>query len=515
MSDISLQTWGLSLGLAGGLILVHRLWSGSRSQLPLPPGPKKLPILGNLLDIPSKDPWETYAKWAKDYGSDVLHISIAGQSMILLSSLKATQDLLDKRSSTYSDRQMNEGSPMLALCGWDFAFVLWKYGEPWRTHRRMMKEGFGSPQAVVKYQPKQVLAAHRLLYRLLHTPQDFYSHFAYWGGDNALSAIYGIDVQPTNDPFVEKALHGVDSFAVAGSPGAFLVDALPFLRFVPEWFPGAGFQKTAREIKAMVTEMKDKPFAETKRRISNGTASSSFATDCLESAKERDYTEKMVSDAAATIMLGGTETTVSTMASLLLAMMANPEAQRKAQAEIDAVVGKDSLPTFEHESELPYVAAVLKEMLRWNPAGPIALPHYTEQEDNYNGYRIPAKSMILGNSWGILHDEKTYPDPFSFKPERWLTADGKLNPNAVDPDIGFGYGRRECPGRHFAKTLLWVATASILAAFTVEKARDENGNVIEPTYEYNSGIINSPLPFKCSIKPRSQAIERTIRSFDS
>ncbi|KAJ7252464.1 hypothetical protein C8J57DRAFT_1237831 [Mycena rebaudengoi] len=76
------------------------------SHLPLPPGPKKLPLFGNLFGLPSKFEWETYAKWSKELGSDIIHLSVAGKSIIILASVDVVFDLLDQRSAVYSDRRV-------------------------------------------------------------------------------------------------------------------------------------------------------------------------------------------------------------------------------------------------------------------------------------------------------------------------------------------------------------------------------------------------------------------------
>ena len=89
----------------------------------------------------------------------------------------------------------------------------------------------------------------------------------------------------------------------------------------------------------------------------------------------------------------------------------------------------------------------------------------------------------------ILHDETKYPNPEVYDPTRYLTSDGKLNPDAPDPMEGFGFGRRVCPGRHFATESMWITMAYLLATVKLEKPVDEQGNVIEPSGEYTSGLL--------------------------
>lgn len=123
-------------------------------------------------------------------------------------------------------------------------------------------------------------------------------------------------------------------------------------------------------------------------------------------------------------------------------MVLYPDVQHKAQAEIDAVVGPHRLPNFSDRQSLPYITAVMKEVTRWHSAAPLGLPHFINVDDEYNGYHIPKGSIVLGNTWGILHDPRTYAEPMEFKPERYF-VDGKLDYSSNDPGrFSFGYGRR-------------------------------------------------------------------------
>ncbi|KAJ6521007.1 cytochrome P450 [Mycena vulgaris] len=292
-------------------------------------------------------------------------------------------------------------------------------------------------------------------------------------------------------------------------------------RYVPEWFPGASFRRKAKVWRELSQSMVDKPFAEAKRNIASsitamGNAPHSFTASALrtlDDCENKAYQEQAIKSTAGTMYTGGTDTTVSALGTFILAMLCNPEAQRKAQEEIDSVVQKGHLPDFDDEASLPYVSAVVKEILRWRPVAPIGVPHFLPIDDEYRGYRLPAGSIIIANAWAILHDEVMYPDPYAFKPERFL-LNGKPNPAVRNPDAAFGYGRRNrvCPGRHMATSSIWIAVASILATFNITKAVGDDGQVIEPTHEYFPGLVLMPLPFKCSIKPRSQAAAELIHA---
>ena len=156
--------------------------------------------------------------------------------------------------------------------------------------------------------------------------------------------------------------------------------------------------------------------------------------------------------------------TLSALSTFILAMVLYPDAQARAQSELDSVLGKGVLPSFNNmnEEDLPFLMAVVKESLRWNPVIPIGVPHQLIKDDVYKGYTLPKGTIVIPNTWYVdvllqlnlrclrtddgrafLHDNEAYPDPLAFKPERFLTREGKFDHTVRDPELAaFGYGRR-------------------------------------------------------------------------
>ncbi|KAG7440087.1 cytochrome P450 [Guyanagaster necrorhizus] len=498
----------ISIALA---VLLHLRRSQSW-QLSLPPGPKKRFLIGNLKDMPTSFEWETYHRWGKEHDSDIIHLDVVGTSIIVLNSLEATSDLLDKRSSIYSSRA--HLSMVRELMGWDFLVGLMPYGNDWRAHRRLCQQTLNA-KAALHFHPQVLDATRELLRRLLDRPEDFMTHLRYMAARVIMSITYGIDILPDGDPFVAVAEDAMHTVGLAVVPGTFLVDFLPILKYVPEWFPGAGFQRTAKEWKVLARRMVDIPYGETIRQIADGSYKPSFTSSNLDRiGAEQDMAcqQRIIKNTAGTMYAAGSDTTVSAFATFILGALFNPEAQRKGQAEIDRVLHQERLPTFDDQESMPYVTAIVKEVLRWKNVTPIAIPHLLEIDDVYKGYRLPAGSVVVPNTWAILHDEVAYPDPFSFNPDRFM-KNGRLDLTVKDPTIvAFGYGRRICPGRHLAYASVWITVASILAVFDITKAVDENGMIIEPSDKVYTGLVCLPEPFKCSIKPRSKEAEDYILS---
>ncbi|KAJ6580663.1 cytochrome P450 [Mycena capillaripes] len=247
-----------------------------RSKIPLPPGPKQLPLVGNLFDIPSERQWETYLEWSKQFNSDIIHLNAVGTSVIVLSSMDAVKELFERRSSLYPDRciisywaicspKLMDSPPMhmLELMGWDFAIGVMKYGDRWfvvviledsylpdecykRSHRKLFHEAFNIA-AVKQFRPQVLAATHKLLRRMIRDPHDVMEHFRHMAGALIMDVTYGISVRSSDDPYINLAKDAMHGLSVASIPGAFWVDTIPLLKYVPEWVPGARFKRKARE----------------------------------------------------------------------------------------------------------------------------------------------------------------------------------------------------------------------------------------------------------------------------
>ncbi|GJE96517.1 hypothetical protein PsYK624_127140 [Phanerochaete sordida] len=217
----------------------------------------------------------------------------------------------------------------------------------------------------------------------------------------------------------------------------------------------------------------------------------------------------------ATTISGGSDTVTGALVTFVLAMTMFPKTQAAAHAEIDRVVGRERVPEIEDRELLPYVTALFYEVTRWHPSGPIGLPHRLTTDDEYHGYHIPAGAVVIANIWAMLHDENVFPEPDKFMPERFLGADGALSSSAPRPDALWGFGRRICPGRHFATDFLWIAMVHILAVFRIEPAVGSDGQRDEPKARFSPHHISAPEPFRCEFKPRFPGAENMVNSVDT
>jgi cytochrome P450 len=171
------------------------------------------------------------------------------------------------------------------------------------------------------------------------------------------------------------------------------------------------------------------------------------------------------------------------MAWFTLAILAYPETQARAQAELDAVVGRTRLPTFADYAHLPYIRAMVKEALRWRPVDPVGLPHRSIEDDWYEGMFIPKNTICIANVWHLNRDPEIYgEDAGHFNPARHLDANGEIAPGPPDTKeeshVTYGFGRRLCVGRHVANNSLFIDIAVLLWACNIQRKKDSSGRLL-------------------------------------
>ncbi|KAJ7259558.1 cytochrome P450 [Mycena haematopus] len=484
---------------------LHFLSARQRRHPPFPPGPPSHPLIGNFRDLPTKLPWLTYTAWGLQYGSDIVYASALGQHIVVVNSVNTAVELFEKRSHIYSDRPV---VTMVELMGWDWSIALMPRGDRWRMERRMFQQHFRRDISR-NHRPIQMKKIHQLLLGLLASPQEFREHIKTLAAAIVMATVYGYDVQPTNDHFVALSETAVKKLSDSFFPGAMAVNTFPILRYLPSWMPGAGFKRFAAECRQLTQEMREAPFDFVKQNMRDGVDSKSVVARLLEANQARGrHDEVLIQDIAAAAYAGGSDTTVSALSSFFLAMATHPDVRKKAQIEIDAVVGTHRLPEFEDRPSLPFVEAIYREVMRWKPVLPLGVAHASTADDIYSGYFIPKGATMISNIWAMTRDESIYPEPERFNPDRFFTPDGKLNDN----DTILAFGRRICPGRYNADATVWATIVSVLSTFDIAKAKDATGKEVDIDGDYSDGLVSHPLPFACSIIPRSETAKNLVQA---
>ncbi|KAL7937811.1 cytochrome P450 [Trichoderma chlorosporum] len=493
------------------VFFIYRLFFRKESEfLPLPPGPKPIPILGNIRDAPSPDvpEFEHWLSYKDKYGP-IISITVLGQTSVMIFNKAACIELLEKSSlKTASRPQMN----FLNMCGYDRWLSLMPYNNQHRLYRKLIHQQIGTKRLSTQYVDIQDVESKRLLLRVLVDPQHLFRHIRTEAAAIILKLTHGYSTELFKpDPLVELKQQILNNTSAAMIPFHWAVDILPVFAHLPEWFPGTSFKRLAREWKGLMNTAADITYNFAKEQMGKDSYQPSY-TSKLISAFEKDgreldeETAEAIKWTASVLFAGGAETTVATLMAFVLGMVLNPEVQQKAQEEIDRVVGLDRLPDISDEENLPYVRGVAKEALRFFPVLPMGIPHEAGEEIAFRGYRIPKGAFIRPCVWWFMNDPKTHANPSSYDPERYLEPR-----NEPDPMDGFGYGRRICPGRYFAQESLFFTVSRTLAVFNIGKAMHEGKPVdFEPKHS-TTGQMDHPEEFLYSIVPRSEKHAEMIR----
>ncbi|KAK0662076.1 putative cytochrome P450 E-class, group I [Cercophora samala] len=471
------------------------------SSLPLPPGPPTLPILGNVHQAPKTHPWLQFHAWAKTYGP-VLHLNMAGQSVVVLSTNKAAHDLLAKQGATFSDRPHFVVAGELALQG--MHMLLRPYDHRFKLHQKLETPVL-SEKAAKAYVAIQDLESKQLLSDLLPpsagTPVNPHDEIERMTASVIYSLFYGHRVRTAQDPILLQA-HAVNhEFDQLAQVGKYLVDSFPVLNHLPAWLA-----PWKREAAAHWEKQRGLHVGNLERGLKS--KSWTVAQQMQKAVDAMGEVEMPVEELALNIgIMADAALDASTETIMWFVAACVVEGHRgwveKAQRDLDQVVGRGRLPAFEDRAGLPYVGAVVDELMRWRPAGAAGVPHFTKVESSYEGCRIPANSVVIPNHWAITREEAVFgPDVEAFVPERWLGEEL--------PIVGFGYGRRICPGRHVARNSLWIAVARLLWAFDIKPELNDVGDPVDVDTKGTDGLVTKPLPFKARFIPRGNWVREVV-----
>lgn len=462
------------------------------------------PIIGNLLDIPPYHSWLKFKRWSDTYGP-IFKLNIAGSTHIVVSTEKIANDLMRERGTLYSSR---EQLPMAAkLLSDNLRPLFLPYGELWRNGRKLMHH-LTMSSAATSYQPIQEEESIRMLRDLIREPAEYERWFERYAAGLILRLAFGQTIHTGTEDSVRRILAVVHTVERVASPGAYLVDIMPSLMYLPNFL--APFKREAARLHTEELDLFRSQQDDVRKRLASGdpTATDTFTAKFLNA----DPSVYNLSDDEAAYVIGtlfeaGAGTTAAALMSFLLAMTLHPDAFAKIQAELDTVVGPDRLPTFDDIEALPRVRATVKETLRWRPVTAGGVPHLLVKDDVYdlvspndkskNSFLLRAGTNIHANQWAIHRETALYPDPESFRPERWLEPSWPTfrEPLSLYPNLqnfsAFGFGRRICPGQNIAERSLNIGVARIAWGCEVRRKK----GWVCGQYDYTTGFNVQPKDF--------------------
>jgi len=445
-----------------GVILVLKL---KEKKLKLPPGPPGVPIFGNWLQIGDDLNHRNLSELAKKYG-DVYLLKMGQRNYVIVSSPELAKEVLHTQGVEFGSRTRNVVFDIFTGKGQDMVFTV--YGDHWRRMRRIMTVPFFTNKVVqqsrfawedeINHVIKDLTASKEasttgvIIRRRL---QLMMYNIMY-------RMMFDRRFETMDDPlFVKlKAVNGERS-RLAQSFEYNYGDFIPILR------------PFLRKYLAYCQELKDKRLAlfkeyfieERKKLLSTRGAGDKAAIDYIfESEQKGEINEDNVLYIVENINVAAIETTLWSIEWGVGELCNNPDIFNKVRSELDSVLGRGNLVEEPDLPRLPYLLAVVKEVMRLHMAIPLLVPHMNLNQAKLGGYDIPAESKILVNAWWIGNNPELWDQPEKFDPERFL--DGKIEANGNDfRFLPFGSGRRSCPGIIIAIPLLSLVLGRLVQTF--------------------------------------------------
>ncbi|KAM4694840.1 cytochrome P450 2K4-like [Discoglossus pictus] len=442
------------------IIKICKEWTQSSSSKDLP-GPRCLPVIGNLHIINLERPSEAFIKLSKKYG-DIFRVQMGSQKMVVLCGYETVKSALIDHAEDFGERAI---VPIFEDINQGYG-VPFSRGENWKQMRRFTLStlrdfGMGKKNIEDKIVEECVFLVKQLELEQ-GKPTDLTAKTSVAVGNMITSLTLGhrFDYQ---DPTLLRLMSLVnENMRLIGSPSVLLYNMFPILRYLP-----GDHQKVKRNVAELHSFLKE-TFLGHLKDLNQDDQRSFIDAFLVKQQEEKDdpnslFHEDNLLSIMVTLFSAGTETTASTIRWAIFFMIKNPEIQKRVHEEIDKVIGS-AQPRFEHRKHMPYTNAVLHETQRLANIIPLNLPRETTRNLTFKGYYIPKGTYIVPMLESVLYDKTQFEKPEEFYPEHFLDSSGAMIKKAAF--MPFSTGRRVCVGETLALMELFLFFTSLMQRFT-------------------------------------------------
>ncbi|XP_057743171.1 cytochrome P450 84A1-like [Arachis stenosperma] len=457
------------------LLLLPLVSRKLRQTTPFPPGPKGLPIIGNM-NIMDQLTHRGLASLAKQYGG-VLHLRMGFLHMVAISNPEGARQVLQVHDNIFSNRPATIAISYLSYDRADMAFA--HYGPFWRQMRKLCVMKLFSRRRAESWQSvrDEVDTAIKTVSKNFGKPVNIGELVFNLTKNIIYRAAFGSNSQEGQNEFIFILQEFSKLF------GAFnLADFIPYLGWIDPQGINARLVKARGALDRFIDKIIDEHVEKNRKKDHGKFDEESDMVDELlafygEEAKLNNESDDLQNSIRLTkenikaiimdVMFGGTETVASAIEWAMAELIRNPNELKRVQQELATVVGLDRRVEEADFEKLPYLKCVIKETLRLHPPIPLLL-HETAEDATVSGYLVPKGSRVMINAWAIGRDKDSWEDPESFRPSRFLEEGVADFKGSNFEFIPFGSGRRSCPGMQLGLYALELAVAHLLHCFTWE-----------------------------------------------
>ncbi|XP_042871724.1 cytochrome P450 2L1-like [Penaeus japonicus] len=442
-----------------GTLLLHYLISRPRG---MPPGPMVIPYLGSRPIFSVADVQAMH----KVYG-DIFKSELGPNKLIFLCNNKLIKEALAKVE--FADRPSLE--LMHFLTDGQEAGVIMSNGKRWENARRFLLRNLRDLGMGKTYLEESILVEARALVEDFRSGAGTPAHLPESLNVAVLNIIWQMVASKRYDLHDKEVLEPIGILrAVDSSSPILFVEFIPWLKkLIPGFLTERIFVAQLRKVKdSMVTLMKTT--IEAHRAKHDPANPRDVIDEYLIAMDEKSeiaeyFSELDLMRIIFDLFAAGFDTTANALRWVILYMAKYPEVQRRVQQQIDEVVPRDTLPSYQHKSQLPLVEAMIQEVLRAACMVHNGIQRAAQTDTFLGGYFIPKGSWIFGCA-GICHvDSRYWDEPQEFRPERFLDQEGKVK-IPKEGLMPFGSGRRSCLGESLSRMEMYIFSAALLQNFT-------------------------------------------------
>eukprot|EP01018_Ginkgo_biloba_P008355 Gb_11069 [translate_table: standard] len=447
----------------------------------LPPGPPGLPIIGNLHQLGDK-PHQSLFHLAHKYGP-LMSLQLGSKTTVVVSSPSMAREVLKNNDQSFSSRSITTAAKTFAYEG---TSLVWSpYGPRWRLLRKICNTELFSTKRLDNLQHLRREEVFRTINSIFHDSRN--GKIVNIGATAFLISLGLVGkmvcsknvFQPGSKEAVEFKDMVWEVLKLAGTPN--LSDFFPFLR--PFDLQGLNHKmiRLAQRFDHMFDKIIEERLAGRGDMHNNGDEVKDFLQVLLD-LRYDPGTQFSLEDIKGMLMdmfVAGTDTTSATVEWAMAELLRKPDLIKRAQAELDEVVGHERRMEESDIAELPYLRAVVKEVLRLHPAAPLIIPRSSDNSCEIDGYVVPENTQVFVNVWGIGRDPSVWRQPLDFIPDRFLECN--IDYRGQDFElIPFGAGRRICIGLPLAHRMVHLVLGSLLHSFnwSIPKShKDQDGTI--------------------------------------
>ncbi|GMI71829.1 TRANSPARENT TESTA 7, CYTOCHROME P450 75B1 [Hibiscus trionum] len=448
------------------LILFVLTWKRRDKTKRLPPGPRGLPILGNLLMIGTK-PHQDLQRLARKYGP-IMHLRFGLMPVIVVSSPEAAELFLKTHDLVFASRPPHEASKYISYNQQNLVFS--PYGSYWRNMRKMCTLELLSNHKISTFRSMRKQELDLLVQRIREAAAaagvvDLSSEVTSFSTDVACRMVIG--KKYNRDDFSEKGFEATIREGMKIAAAFNLADYIPQIR-------GLDLQGVTKRMKVIAKDFDDffEKIIEEHVQSKEENRVKDFvdvmmgfmgSEETHEYRVERDTIKAIILD----MLVASMDTSAATIDWTLAELIRHPQVTKKLQKELQDVVGMKRMVEESDLEKLEYLDMVMKESFRLHPVGPLLIPHAAREDCTVNGFHIPKDARVFVNVWAIGRDEKVWTNAEKFYPERFMGSDIDIRGQKFEL-IPFGSGRRGCPGMQLALTIVRLVVAQLVHCFDWE-----------------------------------------------